>query len=114
MHNITNSRKRPRIGSSYNSTEIPATVNERNFYDENKQSQYTISAEFDTQKIIQSVLLSAADSTTVHQMPSGQNEQYNSFHMLSGNLNSAGMLLHSYSYKKKIKIKIHIFYPSFL
>lgn len=90
-HGVGNARKRPRIGSAFNSAEIPATVDERNFYDESRQPQCTISAEFDTQKIIQSVLLSAADSTTT-QMPQAptQPEQYNSFPMLSGNLNSAG------------------------
>lgn len=87
------SRKRPRIGSAYSAAEIPEVVHRLNAFDSDqeilKHSEFTISTEFDTQKLIQNVLQSAADSTTTH--IATQNEQFNTCSMLSENLNSAGM-----------------------
>lgn len=91
---VNNSRKRPRIGSSYSSADIPESVQKLNAFDsdqERSKQGVTISTEFDTQKLIQHVLLSAADSTTTH--IAAQNDQFNSFPMFSGSLNSAGTSL---------------------
>lgn len=89
---VNSSRKRPRIASGYSSADIPESVHKLNAFESDheriRQAGVTISNEFDTQKLIQNVLLSAADSTTTH--IAAQNEQFNSFPMFSGNLNSAG------------------------
>lgn len=87
---VNSSRKRPRFASGYSSAEIPESVYKMNAFDSDpehlKQADVSISTEFDTQKLIQNVLSTAADSTTTHTRE--PNEQYNSF---PENLNSAGM-----------------------
>lgn len=73
---MNSSRKRPRIASEYSSAEIPASVHNYDSDQEKfEQPGVTISTEFDAQKLIQNVFLSAADSTTTHN--DAQNDQLN-------------------------------------
>lgn len=95
---VNNTRKRPRVSSSYNSAEIPLVINDQQHtfvqpqqyqqmqqQQKEKQMNQTISTEFDTQKIIQEALLSAADSTT---NPTAESMELNSFFFDSVCMNS--------------------------